>query len=545
LAALFIAASAITAYPQTDGLPAEILVKLNEKALKEFPEDARAQDKFISDNENAYRYMAYIPVEKGEESEYAKIKKLAEEKFPLDFVGQSKFMQDMIEGLSIINAYAFAFVDKEEFKKLKAAILSANPEDYKKASKNFEQQANAVLEISGIPKPENLDEEFWNATKLGLSSMFKNDYQKQKNMLLEFSNKMMHLYVFEQNQVAEQRGNEQGPNKWQMQEDMKKLLGDSVLMIQNDKAIGYFTTINDKDVVIFPSEAYDARGISITNKVDERIVFGDVLACKDLPVSIAFVRSIPEGMHKINIGDEAFIRSNVNKETIVYSFEMRNDYVLKNKLSAMGAKYLNMATRLSRTVMPGSIVLDEEGKSVMGMVVNQSSVAEIGNLTNKEDAKHLLKQLNKEVLTKIVVRLDKLQNWEKIDPVVYQQQADQLNTLQSRNEQYLAFFTAARFSALEDKEVFRSVYEKYSTESKTKYEKTAQERMVRDMLSEILSNMRRETAKLNPAQMYVSLQDSFEFNLKIRQKMIDTLDAAIKNKTYMNYYFDDLKPKGR
>ena len=545
LAVTLLAITTHIAYAQVDELPTDTLLKLNEKAQSLFPDDARKQDQFIRDNENAYRVIAYMPVEKGEEAQFTKIKARAEEKFPLDFVKQSEFIQNMTVGLSIINAFNSVFADKEDFKKMKAAVLAKNPDDYMAAAKLFETQSAALLEISYITRPEVIAEEFWDAFKLGLSVKFKNDYSKQKDALMAFAERMLALQVLEDAQRTEASIKDKGGNKWEQREELKKNLSSSVLMVQNDQALGFYTTINDKEVIVFPSEAFDARGISITNKLDERVLFGDIYACKDIPISIAFVKSVPEGVKRMSIADEAFIRARVSKDVIVYSFEMRNDILMNNQISAMGAKYLNLTSRLARTTIPGSAVIDTEGSAIMGMVVNQQSLADIGNLSNAEDAKHLVKQLKKEIISKVVVRLDKMTNWEKIDPQVYQQQSELLNTLQSRNEQYLTLFTASRFSSLSDVEVFRTIYERLSVESKTKFEKSAQERMVRDMLSEIISNMKREVSKINPSQMYTSLQEAFEFNLKIRQNMIDTLENAIKNKTYMNYYFEDMKPRGR
>ena len=544
LAALFVAASAMTAYPQEE-LPVEVLGKLNEKALQLHPDDLRAQEKYVADNTTAYAYMQMIPVPKGNEAAFAALKKRADEKFPMDFVKQNEFVLSMIEGITLIDAYDFAFADKNEFKKLKAAVLDANPDDYKKAAADFEKQAQAVLELNTIPKPESLDQDTWDAIKLGLSVKYKGNFPKQKETLNQLFERMNALFTFEEMEKANSQIVDMGPSQYEREELLKKDLGDSVLMVQNDKALGFVTTIQNRDVVIFPSDAYDARGMSVTNKLDERVIYDEVFASKDVPVSIAFVKSIPQGVKRVKLADEAVIKANVNKDSLMYSFEMRSDALSRNKISAMGSVYLNMANRLMRSIIPGAIIVDDSGENIMGMVVEQARLADIGNLTSQEEARYLVRQLKKENLNKVVVRLDKLQNWERIDPQVYLQQSEVVENLRKRNEQFMTLFTTTRFSALEDVDVYRGTYERFYAESRNKYERTAQERMVRDMITEILGNMRRDILKADPSKFYGPLQEPYEFNLKIRQKMMETLETAVKNKTHMNYYFDDMKPKGK
>lgn len=63
------------------------------------------------------------------------------------------------------------------------------------------------------------------------------------------------------------------------------------------------------------------------------------------------------------------------------------------------------------------------------------------------------------------------------------------------------------------------------------------------MLYEVVAAMKRTTLKRNPDEVFTALRDEYSFNIQVREKMIQTLEKAMKTRGFMAYSFMDIKPK--
>lgn len=525
-------------------MPSDITLKLDEKAKKLFPDDARKQDRWMRDQSDGWVRLSYIEAPKGNEAYFEQIKKVADKKFDLDFFGKAEFLQNSLDSLMIIDAYAPSFPKKEQFEALKVASLKTYPEDFEAAAKFFEQQSQAVMEIAAIPMPESVDEDLWSAVKIAAANKFPNDYPKQKAYVEKCALRFNDLYTFEESRRAEAKIEQvQDVSLFEKLSALKTKLEKSVLLVKSrNSGLAFRTTIHDKDVIIFPFNSYDSREMAITNLADDRVVFDEVYVAKEAPIAIAMVKSCPEGIEPITLAPDTMLRESITKEEYIFAMEQRSTTMQRVKIMSLSNLYVNLANRLSSSIPQGANLLNVESANTMGFVIKTIDYGEVPDFANKENARYVIKNINKDRYTNKVVRLDLLKTWEKVDPNEYTKQSEELEKLKQTNLDFINFFTARNMGDLDTYEVFQDICAKYIPMFQQRVDENTRNKQLKDMVYDVMTKMRNDLRNYtNTTNVYGSLKDEFAYNLNVRKKMMETLERAVRTNFYRNYDFDDLK----
>lgn len=540
-----ILASACGAYLNAQSeMPSDVTLKLDEKAKKLFPDDARKQDRWMRDQNDGWVRLSYIEAPKGNESYFEQIKKVADKKFELDFFGKAEFLQKSLDSLMIIDAYAPSFPKKEQFESLKVASIKAHPEDFEAAAKFFEQQSQAVMEIAVIPMPESVDEDLWSAVKLAAANKFPNDYPKQKAYVEKCAMRFNDLYTFEESRRAEAKIEQVADvSLFEKLSALKTKLEKSVLLVKSrNSGLAFRTTIRDKDVIIFPFNSYDSREMAITNLADDRVVFDEVFVAKEAPIAIAIIKSCPEGIEPIALAPDTLLKESITKEEYIFAMEQRSTTMQRVKIMSLSNLYVNLANRLSSSIPQGANLLNVESAGTMGFVVKTIDYGEVPDFANKENARYVIKNINKDRYTNKVVRLDILKNWERVDPTEYTKQSEELEKLKQTNLDFISFFTARNLGDLDSREVFQDICAKYLPMFQQRVDENTRNKQLKDMVYDVMTKMRNDLRNYtNTTNVYGSLKDEFAYNLNVRKKMMETLERAVRSNSYRNYDFDDLK----
>ena len=540
-----ILASACGAYLNAQSeMPSDITLKLDEKAKKLFPDDARKQDRWLRDQNDGWVRLSYFEAPKGNEALFEQAKKVADKKFELDFFGKAEFLQKSLDALTIIDGYATYFPQKQQFESLKAAALKANPEDFMAAAKFFEQQSQAVMEISAIPMPESVDEDLWTAVKLAAANKYPNDYPKQKEYVEKCASRFNDLYTFEESRRAEAKIEQvQDVSLFEKLTALKSKMEKSVLLLKSpNPGLAFRTTIHEKDVIIFPFSSYDSREMAITNLADDRVVFGDVFVCKEVPIAIAMVKSCPDGIEPIELAPDTMLKSLISKEEYIFAMEQRSTNMQRVKIMSLSNMYVNLANRISNSIPQGANLLNVETSSTLGFVVKTIDYGAIPDFSNKENARYVIKNISKDRYVNKVLRLDMMKTWEKVDPVEYTKQLEELDKLIKTNLDFINFFTAKNLADLESMEVFQDICSKYTEMFQQRVDENTRNKQLKDMVYDVMTKMRNDLRNYtNAANVYGSLKQEFNYNLEVRKKMIETLEKAVRSNAYRNYDFDDLK----
>lgn len=540
-----ILASACGAYLNAQSeMPSDITLKLDEKAKKLFPDDARKQDKWLRDQNDGWVRLSYFEAPKGNEAYFEQAKKIADKKFELDFFGKAEFLQKSLDGLMIIDAYAPSFPKKEQFESLKAAALKANPENFEAAAKYFEQQSQAVMEIASIPMPESVDEDLWSAVKLAAANKFPNDYPKQKAYVEKCAARFNDLYTFEEARKAEAKIEQVADvSLFEKLSALKAKMEKSVLLVKSrNPGLAFRTKVHDKDVVIFPFNSYDSREMAITNLADDRVVFDEVYVAKEAPIAIAIVKTCPDGIEPITLAPDTLIKESISKEEYIFAMEQRSTTMQRVKIMSLNNLYINLANRISSSIPQGANLLNVEKQETMGFVVKTIEYGAIPDFANKENARYVIKNINKDRYTNKVMRIDGLKTWEKVDPVEYTKQAEELEKLKQVNLDFITFFTARNLGDLDSLEVFQDICAKYLPMFQQRVDDNTRNKQLKDMVYDVMTKMRSDLRNYtNTSNVYGSLKDEFAYNLNVRKKMIETLEKATRSNSYRNYDFEDLK----
>ena len=539
-------------------MPADIAAKLNDKADKLFPENPKAQDKWLSEQNESWEILPLLPAPQGNEELFNNvIKPLAQKKFDLDFTGQVKFVQDMSEGLIAIEAYKAMFGENVQmFNKLKDDALKAFPEDYKKAAEQFEKQSQMIVEIENLPKSEKVDDDLFYGLKAAANKKFPADYKKQKEYIEGVLNIFSEYEMLAGQKQREEKARKANPASRENREAHQKTLTNSLVFIEGEgeNGLGIITAIKTKQgkevpVVLFPSECYDANGVSIKNNVDEQITYTDILGSKSSPFMLAIIKEMPENMKAIAMATTEEVKNYLSKPAFIFSFEEKSAYMRNSQIVSIKNDALNLENTPPRGASQGTSLFkfDEAGvPTVLGMQVSEYNNVSIPDFSNKVQVKEFERNFAKPKSQPKIARIDEIGGWVKIDPAKFLEQAEILKDLKNSNKDFMAFFTAGSFNNLASMDWFKAIADKYNEPFfKQKLDESSHKKLVKNMIMEVASLMKRDMAKIKLDSVNPILQPEAAKQIQIRKAMIDTLENAVKKDMVSRFVFDDISLKKR
>ena len=539
-------------------MPADIAAKLNDKAEKLFPDNAKEQDKWLSQQNENWELLPLLAAPKGCEEIFNNvIKPLAEKKFDLDFTGQAKFIQDMSEGLYTIEAYKGIFGENEQlFNKLKDDALKAFPEDYKKAAEQFEQQSQIIIEIDALPRSQKVDDDLFYGIKSAANKKFPGDYKKQKAYAEEILNVFAEYELLASQKQREEKARKENPSSRENKDAYQKALVKSLVFIEGEKSsgLGIITTIKTKQgkeipVVLFPAECYEAGGFSIKNNLDEQITYTDILGSKTSPFMLAIIKDMPEAMKPVEMPKTDDIKNYVQKPALIFTFEEKSAYLRNNQILSIKNDSLNLESTMPRGTNKGTSMFkfDAEGKPmVLSMMINEYNNSALPDFANKFQVKDFERNFANPKAMPKMARIDEINNWVKIDPVRFAEQAQTLGEMKEANKNFMAFFSSNSFNVLSSYDWFKSIADKYNEPFfKQKLDESSHKKAVKNMLMEVASLMKKDIGKIKLDSISPILQPEFAKQIQIRKAMADTLENAVKKDTINRFIFDDISLKKR
>ncbi|MBO5781076.1 MAG: hypothetical protein J6R08_01250 [Opitutales bacterium] len=534
-------------------MPAELALKLNDKAEKLFPNNAKAQDKWLNEQNENYALLPMLAAPAGNEEIFNKhILPLAEKKFDLDFTSKAKFIQDMSEGLMTIDAYKNVFGENAAlFNKMKADVLKSNPEDFKKAAKQFEEQSQMMIEIDSLPRNSLVDDELFYGLKAAANKKFPGDFAKQKAYLENILNVFTQYEVLASNAEnkpsASRRQGKAETSQSQMQNNYQETLMNSQMFVrgENGDGIGIITEIKGKPVVIFPSALYDANGVSIVNNLDEPAAYSDILIGKDSPYAVAILKKLPDGMKAIPMASTEQLKNEIQKPAYIFVIQDNSFSLRRNQILSLKQNSLNLSGRLPRGMTQGAglFKFDENGNpQILGISVKENAESLIPDLSNKAQARDFERVSQNRKSNIGVSRIDEISGWQKIDNAKFAEDAALLKKISDNNKSFLAFFIANNLNDLASIEIFGDITEKYLKIFKEqRQDENSLNKNVKNMISETSNLMGKDIRKIDVAEINPILRGDFEFQLKLRNAMIESLKTALKKNQIKRFIFDDIQ----
>ncbi|MBR4597647.1 MAG: hypothetical protein IKO42_04540, partial [Opitutales bacterium] len=455
-------------------------------------------------------------------------------------------------GLITIEAYRGMFADNMQlYNKLRDDAFKAFPEDFQKAAKQFEAQSQMIIEIDALPRSSKVDADLFYGIKSAANKKFPNEYKKQKEYVEGILNIFAEYELLAGQKQREEKARKANPASRENREAYQKTLVKSLVFIEGEKSsgLGIITEVKGKTVVLFPSECYDVSGVAIKNNLDEQITYTEILGSKTSPFMLAIVKDMPEGMQPVEMPKTDDIKNYIQKPAFVFTFEEKSAYLRGNQILSMKNDSLNLESAMTRGANIGTSMFkfDEGGKPmILSMQVNEYNNVAIPDFTNKIQVKEFEKNFSKPKAQPKMARVDEINNWAKIDSAKFAEQAQMLNDLKEANKNYMAFFTASSFNVLSSHDWFKGISDKYSEPFfKQKLDESSHKKLVKNMLMEVASIMKKDASKIKADSIIPILQPEFAKQLQIRKAMVDTLENAFKKDTINRFIFDDISLKKR
>lgn len=532
-------------------MPAELALKLNDKAEKLFPNNAKAQDKWLNEQNENYMLLPMLTAPTGNEEIFNKhIKPLAEKKFELDFTSKAKFIQDMTEGLMTIDAYKNIFGENTAlFNKMKSDVLKSNPEDFKKAAKQFEEQSQMMIEIDSLPRNSLVDDALFYGLKAAANKKFPNDFAKQKTYLENILNVFIQYEVLavKTERKTNTSAKKESETPQQIQANHQEILMNAQVFVrgENGDGIGIISEIKGKPVVIFPKSLYAANGMLIVNSVDEPVPYSDVLVAKNAPYVIAIVKSLPNGMKPIPMIKTEELKKSIQKPAYIFMVQDNSMHLRQNSIVSLKQDSLNLSRKLQTGTTQGSglFQFDEKGNAqLLGICIKEEKGLSLPDFSNKEQTKHFDRGMNNKAENIELSRVDEISGWQKIDQSKFAEETALLKKISENNKSFMFFFLANNLKDLANLEVFSDITNKYLKIFKEERQnESSLEKNIKNMISETMSAMKKDIRKLDIAKINPVLRDRFDFQLKLRNAMIDALETAVKKNQAKRFIFEDIK----
>ena len=141
-----------------------------------------------------------------------------------------------------------------------------------------------------------------------------------------------------------------------------------------------------------------------------------------------------------------------------------------------------------------------------------------------------------------VSRVDDNSGWQKIDQAKFAEEVALLKKISDNNNSFLSFFLVNNLKDLANLEVFNNITNKYSKIFKEEIQnEPSLEKNIKNMISETINIMGRDIRKVNISEISPVLKSEFEFQLKFRNAMIDSLKSVLKKNQFKRFDFEDIR----
>lgn len=546
---LLLSLASTLAYAQAEDLPTDLAIKLDEQSQKLYPDDAREQQRWINKQKDAYLSIAYIVVNDKEDAElFKQASQKAKEIFPLDFESQIKFLNDAVDCFATITGYKsyFPAEDLPKYQALKDKVLSENPKDYKKAAKDFENASQAIIELDTIPFPEIVDKDLKSAIKGAASRKFKDDYAKQKEFLVSWSERFeaLSMYEAEQRAIKEREKSNSASSRSEKLEKLTANVKNATYTVKSDQeSIGYCILLQDKPVVIFPAAGFDPTSLSIANSRAEKLSISGIFASKNEAFLVAVIKNPDEDLTKLAIATTEKLKSDVEQSVAVFGKNGNSFEATANKISNIAQDRISLSRRMMRDSVSGTAVLDLNESSILGINMPVRGFDDVPDFSNKSNVKDILKSFDKEKVEKAVLRVDNLKDWDKVDTSKYVNQVEDLKSIEEKTLQFLKFLDMKSFNEMEQIEGLSDIYEKYQKGFSQLQDKGSQTRSLKNMIRDVAAEMERDVSRVKLDQLYFPLRREYEYNLAIRAAMAKYLKNAVAKDNLKPFFYKDIKVK--
>ena len=526
-----------------DSIPEDLKAKIEAKSKEVKPGDESAQNSWVSLQCSAWENIQYITSSLPKE-ELDAIKKMAEEKFPLEYSEQEKYVMKQSQAADSIEGYKPDAMKAEDFKLLRDAALKEAKNDYAAAEQLVAKQIEAYDMIAGYTKPPSVDDMTFEVTKAVAAKKFPGNYIAQYEALKKLSAPAQ--TAVQQNTAAANASKKAEEEKNKDPRDKNKVfyVKNAVeefnrmgFVYDDDKNpfIAMLYMYKGKPVIILPKCAYTGSPITIKSVGGDSVTLTEFFSSNEIPVMMSMIESVPSGMIPAEALAPDKFRDMISKNLAFITARSGAPFAYTLKVASFDGAYMPTTTKIPPIYPEGSILMDEVGTRVMGVSVMQETYPEIVKWQNTEDMRMYMRQLERAVKTQKCVRIDALKTWTRMNSEKYLSEVKQIQELAELNMDAIVMLSASRYDVIDERPGPAKILAKFKEKFRQRTLKDRFEKFCRDYLLEIANTLKFGVANIKPNTFYGLTKPDMEYNLALSHALINKINDIIRTRDTLNW----------
>ncbi len=546
-------------------MPADLKSKLEAKAAELQPSSKSAAKTWLVKQMNAWESIQNLAFA-ADADDIEMIKKLAEKKFPLDYVSQEAFINEQAvaaAGLPDLKSQ----IGKASYDAIKAKFDKEGKTDLNDFINLLNSQIAAKSQLEMLRPLPSIDESTFSITKEVLKKKYPDDFLSQLNELKKLSNA-----VDAAADAASKPGAapsaplgadpapgqtagaaaQAGANAPQQPLTLAELnlkareqFNSHALTVEGDsKVTGLPVVMHDRQVILIPFSAFSGGpNVSIMNNLGEQVEFdkSNIFASKDYPFVIVMPKSIPSSTTNAKLATDKEYREIIGKPIFFMGYTTTNIQIFPVKLNAVSDQTLVLSSRIPNNFLEGTVLINPEEDLIMGSMIAFKKEYPKVQWGTRNSVTFLRRTIETKNPFLTCVRIDRLDRWEKLDFEKLAQQRQKLESVNKLLWDFILLNTSTRLVDTEKLAIVGKTVSKYKDELKTRMEKSRFDRLFRQYLQDLMMLIKSELRDVNPDEFYTIYRYDLNQAVNALKSVSAFYDNAIRTNSLSPLIPDDIK----
>lgn len=546
-------------------MPATLKSELEAKAAELQPSNKSAAKTWLVKQMNAWESIQNLSVA-ADADDIEMIKKLAEKKFPLDYVSQEVFINEQAvaaAGLPDLKSQ----IGKASYDAIKAKFDKEGKTDLNEFINLLNAQIAAKSQLEMLKPLPSIDESTFSITKEVLKKKYPDDFLAQLNELKKLSNAVDAAADVSAkaggtpapagaapaqgaaNAAASATGGAGVPQQpltlAELNLKAREQFNSHALTVEGDsKVTGLPVVMHDRQFILIPFSAFSGGpNVSIMNNLGEQVEFDkeNIFASKDYPFVIVMPKSIPSSTTNAKLATDKEYREIVGKPIFFIGYTTTNIQIFPVKLNAVSDQTLVLSSRIPNNFIEGTTLVNPEEDLTLGSMIAFKKEFPKVQWGTRNSVNFLRRTIETKNPFLTCVRVDRLERWEKLDFEKLAKQRKKLDSVNKLLWDFILLNTSTRLVDTEKLAIVGQTVSKYKDELKTRMEKSRFDRLFRQYLQDLIMLIKSELRDVNPDEFYTIYRYDLKQAANALRSVSAFYDNAIRTNSFSPLVPDDIK----
>lgn len=550
-------------------MPADLKSKLEAKAAELQPSNKSAAKTWLVKQMNAWESIQNLAFA-ADADDIEMIKKLAEKKFPLDYVSQETFINEQAvaaAGLPDLKSQ----IGKASYDAIKAKFDKEGKTDLNEFINLLNAQIAAKSQLEMLRPLPSIDESTFSITKEVLKKKYPDDFLSQLNELKKLSNAVDAAADAAAKSggtsPAAASGTEPAPGQpagaaanaqagagtpqqpltlAELNLKAREQFNSHTLTVEGESKVTALPVVmHGKQVILIPFSAFSGGpNVSIMNNLGEQVDFdqSNIFASKNYPFVIVMPKSsIPSTTVNANLATDKEYREIVGKPIFFMGYTATNIQIFPVKLNAVSDQTLVLSSRIPNNFIDGTVLMNPEDDLILGSMIAFKKEFPKVNWGTRNSVNFLRRTIESRNPFLTCVRIDRLDPWEKLDFEKLAKQKKKLDSVNKLLWDFILLNTSKRLVDTEKLAIVGQTVSKYKEELKTRMEKSRFDRLFRQYLQDLMMLIKSELRDVNPDEFYTLYRYDLNQAINSLKSVMAFYENAIRTNSLSPLVPDDIK----